>query len=171
VEVGRCQLDLDPLPLVVLSVEMLEQRAVIRVGVYYCRSDIRAIWYSRRGPMVPQGSVLLAPGIWYPWLAPKPGAEAGNNAQSWPPDARDSRSVAGAVAARTTLAANSTPPGPSLPPRDWSTPNPTVPYPDVNVQVLDPRFKKYIAGTRLLRPVWAGPSGPRGRCGSATCTV
>ena len=65
-------------------------------------------------------------------------------------------SVAGAAAGRVTLAANSTPPGPSLPPRDWSTPNPTVPYPDANVQVLDPRFKKYIAGTTLLRRVWIG---------------
>jgi gluconolactonase len=71
-------------------------------------------------------------------------------------------SVAGAVAARTTLAANSIPPGPSLPPRDWSTPNPTVPYPDANVQVLDPRFKKYIAGTTLLRRIWTGAEWTEG---------
>jgi gluconolactonase len=71
-------------------------------------------------------------------------------------------SVAGAVAARTALAANSIPPGPSLPPRDWNTPNPTVPYPDANVQVLDPRFKKYIAGTTLLRRVWSGAEWTEG---------
>ena len=66
--------------------------------------------------------------------------------------------AAGSVpgAARTGLAANSTPPCPSLPPRDWSSPNPTVPYPDANVQVRDLRFKKYIAGTTLLRRVSTG---------------
>jgi gluconolactonase len=46
--------------------------------------------------------------------------------------------------------------------RDWSTPNPTVPYPDANVQVLDPRFKKYIAGTTLLRRIWTGAEWTEG---------
>ena len=64
--------------------------------------------------------------------------------------------VVGAGLARTAIAANSIPPGPSLPARDWNTPNPTVPYPDPNVQVLDQRFKKYIAGTTLLRRVYTG---------------
>ena len=57
--------------------------------------------------------------------------------------------AAGSVAVKTALAANSIPPGSPLPPRDWSNFNPTVPYPDPNIQVLDPRFKKYIAGTTL----------------------
>ena len=71
-------------------------------------------------------------------------------------------SVAGAAAARTALAANSIPPGPPLPPRDWQLPNPTVPYPDPNVQVLDPRFRKYIAGTTLLRRLWTGAEWTEG---------
>jgi len=71
-------------------------------------------------------------------------------------------SVASAVAARTTLAANSIPPGPSLPSREWSNENPTVPYPDANIQVLDPRFKKYLAGTTLLRRVWTGAEWAEG---------
>lgn len=71
-------------------------------------------------------------------------------------------SVVGAATAKVTLAANSIPPGPSLPPRDWSSPDPTVPYPDPNVQVLDPRFKKYIAGTTMLRRVWTGADWTEG---------
>jgi gluconolactonase len=70
--------------------------------------------------------------------------------------------AAGTVAARAALAANSIPPGPSLPARDWSSPNPTVPYPDPNVQVLDKRFAKYIAGTTLLRRVWTGAEWTEG---------
>src|SRR5215472_6468694 len=70
--------------------------------------------------------------------------------------------AAGSVAVKTALAANSIPPGPSLPPRDWSSSNPTVPYPDPNVQVLDPRFKKYLAGTTLLRRVWTGAEWTEG---------
>ena len=70
--------------------------------------------------------------------------------------------VVGTGAARTTLAANSIPPGPPVPPRDWNNPNPTVPYPDPNVQVLDPRFTKYIAGTTLLRRVWSGSDWTEG---------
>jgi gluconolactonase len=69
--------------------------------------------------------------------------------------------VAGAVA-KTAAAANSIPPGPALPPRDWENPNPTVPYPDPFVQVVDPRFKKYIAGTTLLRRVWTGAEWTEG---------
>src|ERR1700752_4827125 len=71
-------------------------------------------------------------------------------------------SVACAVAAGTTLAANSVPPGPPLPLRNWNNSNPTVPYPDPNVQVLDPRFKKYIAGATLLRRIWAAPERMNG---------
>ena len=71
-------------------------------------------------------------------------------------------SVAGAAASRTVLAANSIPPGPTLPSRDWSNSSPTVPYPDPNVQILDPRFKKYIAGTTLLRRVWTGAEWTEG---------
>jgi len=70
--------------------------------------------------------------------------------------------AAGSVAVKTALAANSIPPGPPLPPRDWSKSNPTVPYPDPNVQVLDPRFKKYIAGTTLLRREWTGADWTEG---------
>jgi gluconolactonase len=70
--------------------------------------------------------------------------------------------VVGAGLARTAIAANSIPPGPSLPERNWSSPNPTVPYPDPNVQVLDPRFKKYIAGTTLLRRVYTGADWTEG---------
>jgi hypothetical protein len=87
----------------------------------------------------------------------------GNNAQSSPFDAgRTAGAVAGAVATGKTLAANSIPPGPSLPPRDWGNENPTVPYPDANIQVLDPRFKKYLAGTTLLRRVWTGAEWTEG---------
>ena len=43
----------------------------------------------------------------------------------------------GSVAGKEALAVNSVPQGPPLPARDWSAPNPTVPYPDPNVQVLD----------------------------------
>jgi len=68
----------------------------------------------------------------------------------------------GSVAGREALAANSVPQGPPLPARDWSAPNPTVPYPDPNVQVLDPRFKKYIAGTTLLRRLWTGAEWTEG---------
>ena len=71
-------------------------------------------------------------------------------------------SVAGSAAARTALAANSIPPGPPLPPRDWQLQNPTVPYPDPNIQVLDPRFRKYIAGTTLLRRLWTGAEWTEG---------
>jgi hypothetical protein len=71
-------------------------------------------------------------------------------------------SVAGAVAAGTTLAANSIPTGPSLPAREWNNENPTVPYPDANIQVLDPRFKRYLAGTTLLRRVWTGAEWTEG---------
>src|SRR5215471_18461695 len=70
--------------------------------------------------------------------------------------------AAGSVAVKTALAANSIPPGPPLPPRDWSKSNPTVPYPDPNVQVLDPRFRKYIAGTTLLRRLWTGAEWTEG---------
>jgi gluconolactonase len=54
------------------------------------------------------------------------------------------------------------PPGPPVPPRNWSDPNPTVPYPDANIQVLDPRFNKYLAGTTLLRRVWTGAEWTEG---------
>ena len=66
------------------------------------------------------------------------------------------------VAARTVLAQNSIPAGPPLPARDWSDPNPTIPYPDPNVQVLDKRFAKYIAGTAKLRRVWTGAEWTEG---------
>ena len=68
----------------------------------------------------------------------------------------------GAMAASQAVAANSIPPGPPLPPRDWNSPNPTVPYPDGNIQVLDPRFGKYLAGTTLLRRVWTGAEWTEG---------
>jgi gluconolactonase len=70
--------------------------------------------------------------------------------------------LASAAVAKTAFADNSIPPGPALPPRDWSSSNPTVPYPDPYVQVLDPRFGKYIAGTTLLRRVWTGADWTEG---------
>ena len=78
-------------------------------------------------------------------------------------------SVACAVAAGTTLAANSVPPGPPLPPRDWSNSNPTVPYPDPNVQALDPRLKSTSPARPYCGASGPGPNRPRARCGSATC--
>ncbi len=68
----------------------------------------------------------------------------------------------GGLAIKAAAAQNSLPPGPPLPPRDWSLPNPTVPYPDPNVQVLDKRFQKYIAGTTLLRRLWTGAEWTEG---------
>jgi gluconolactonase len=56
----------------------------------------------------------------------------------------------------------SIPQGPALPPRDWNNPNPTVPFPDPNVQVLDPRFGKYVAGNALLRRLWTGAEWAEG---------
>ncbi|MBV8578639.1 MAG: hypothetical protein JOZ58_26850, partial [Acetobacteraceae bacterium] len=70
--------------------------------------------------------------------------------------------AAGAFVVKEAEAANSIPPGPPLPPRDWSNPNPTVPYPDPNIQVLEPRFKKYLAGTTLLRRVYTGAEWTEG---------
>ena len=61
--------------------------------------------------------------------------------------------AAGSVPGAARTGRPPTRPGPLLLPRDWSSPNPTVPYPDADVQVRDLRFKKYIAATTLLRRV------------------
>lgn len=67
-----------------------------------------------------------------------------------------SSSAPTAARAGASAASRSIPPGPPVPARDWSNPNPTVPFPDPSVQVLDRRFGKYVAGTALLRRVWTG---------------
>jgi gluconolactonase len=68
----------------------------------------------------------------------------------------------GSAAAKPGLAANSAPSGPLAAERNGRLRNETVPCPDANIQVLDPRFKKYLTGTTLLRRVWTGAQWTEG---------
>jgi hypothetical protein len=77
----------------------------------------------------------------------------------------------GSIAAKTALAANSIPQGPPLPSRDWNNSNPTVPYPDPNVQVLDPRFKNTLQGPHCCGENGRVQIGPKARPGSEICTA
>lgn len=64
----------------------------------------------------------------------------------------------GGAAATSALAQSESPadpPGTTPPPRDWSDPA-TVVYPDPAVEVFDPRFAKYGAGTTSVRRIWTG---------------
>ncbi len=69
----------------------------------------------------------------------------------------------GSAGATSALAQSSTPDpaGTTPPPRDWEDPSLVV-YPDPAMEVFDPRFKKYIAGTTTLRRVWKGGAWTEG---------
>ena len=71
---------------------------------------------------------------------------------------RNAATAAFAAAAAPALAQPKPAPDPAgttPPPRDWNDPT-TVVYPDPAVEVFDPRFAKYGAGTTSLRRVWTG---------------
>lgn len=69
----------------------------------------------------------------------------------------------GSAGATSALAQSSSsdPAGTTPPPRDWDDPSLVV-YPDPAMEVFDPRFKKYIAGTTTLRRVWKGGAWTEG---------
>jgi gluconolactonase len=59
------------------------------------------------------------------------------------------------TAALAQQSSKSDPAGTTPPPRDWDDPTLVV-YPDPAMEVFDPRFKKYVAGTNTLHRVWKG---------------
>ena len=78
--------------------------------------------------------------------------------------------VRGAAAAMGSLAAvpalaqtanTADPAGTTPPPRDWNQSS-TVVYPDPAMEVFDPKFKKYIAGTAEIRRLWTGGAWTEG---------
>ncbi len=72
--------------------------------------------------------------------------------------------TAGSVAAAATARAQTAtgdPAGTTPPPRNWDDPTLVV-YPDPAMEVFDPRFKKYVAGTNTLRRVWKGGAWTEG---------
>jgi len=62
--------------------------------------------------------------------------------------------LAGSAVAQNLNPNQPDPPGTTPPPRDWG--EVIEPYPDPAMEVFDPRFKKYNAGTAPLRRVWTG---------------
>ena len=69
--------------------------------------------------------------------------------------------MAAAVPALAQSPSTADPKGTLPPPRDWDDPTLVV-YPDPAMEVFDPRFKKYIAGTTTLRRLWRGGSWTEG---------
>jgi gluconolactonase len=78
---------------------------------------------------------------------------------------RGAAAAAGSIGATAALAQSNPnlpdPAGTTPPPRNWDHPDLVV-YPDPSMEVFDPRFKKYVAGTNTLRRVWTGGAWTEG---------
>jgi len=66
-----------------------------------------------------------------------------------------------AIPAYAQTASATDPAGASPPPRNWDESS-TVVYPDPAMEVFDPRFKKYIAGTAEIQRLWTGGAWTEG---------